>query len=123
MKKYIYSFLLIGSVSASPVSKEDEAKKAIACFDEVTTQISIGLSRAYHSAKPNSFAERRAKKKLDRLNDEVEGYLGVPTGCFESTETDDEKFECIIETYSAGTLRLAKKHKAMELVRTTPVCN
>jgi hypothetical protein len=122
MKFVIAGILLVSSMSTF-ANSEVKAKKAIECFEDVTLEIGIGLSQAYHGAKPNSAEERKAKARLDMFTEIVDGYVALPTACAENTETEDEKFACIYSSYKSGTLKLAKKYKAMDVVRYTPACN
>ena len=120
MKNVLSVVVLFGSFSA--FAGDVQVLKARACFTDVSTQISIGLSQAAHASKPGSKAEARFQKELRALSDKIEMVMVSETGCNEGSETQAEADDCIVENYVVATKIMAKKYKVFDVVKSSEAC-
>lgn len=122
MKILLLTVALVTSFSTFANDKTAYAAQIMNCFDEVSVQVSIGISQELKDAAPGSDEEMSAQAKSESFSEYLSTMTVMPTLCSEGTETEDDRLDCVIDNYSLEVTSLESDYNASDIVASTKSC-
>lgn len=120
MKMLIGLLVLSTSVATFANDKEAYAKMAKMCFEEVSIQVSIGISQARHAAEDGSIEARQAERdqvEFDLLMDTVEMTEKI------CDSVGEQRLDCQILTREKAIEIIVANFNAQDIKDQTQACD